>query len=809
MTAQNLPIFWPLPSRFRFASEVQASARLAVEVQLLDGELIHGDLPADENLSESSALTLLFRGQPLVLAVPEIRTVTCSDCLAQATGAGASVAQGPSLEHEEAGTFHVLFTDGKLLDGQTWGYLNQKAGGVYLYVRQADSRFKAVWIPRNSLRSIRFDPSRPVVLTAGSSDANARSEEMVATKPAPPKAGQASNMDELLLELEEARGKPVISLAQALLELRLLDEKTFNELQAGGSGKFRAYIDDRVANSDQFKLELEHARALMVRTPEVDAQAFKVAPQALLKIGWNEAVKHSVVPLGMTAGTLYVASFSPMNRELAARLSMIAGSNLVLVWASKIQIDARINRELDNSPLSNATATGPVLKAGLLKRPAQDLQSLLAAAQNEIRVQGAEVHSAAVDERSSVVLLVKRVILDAHKQKASDIHIETNPGEESSRIRFRIDGDLEEYLKLPADLRATLVSRIKVMSKLDISERRRPQDGKINFSDFSDIKLELRVAILPTHDNLEDVVMRLLASSKPIPLAQLGFSARDSEIVKRLVHHPFGLLLACGPTGSGKTTTLHSLLSEINTENRKIWTAEDPIEITQPGLRQLQINPKIGLTFAAAMRAFLRADPDVIMIGEVRDDETANVCIEASLTGHLVLSTLHTNGAAESVSRLLELGMDPLNFGDSLIGVVAQRLVRGLCKNCASAKVLSDDALQSIVDDYIAGTDLTVDEARKRLLAAASFGNMAGAPVSVHEAVGCEHCGGRGYKGRTGIYEVLENVGEMRHKIQTGAPTSEIFAVASRAGMRTLRQDALEKVLTGVIDLEQAKTVYT
>ena len=255
---------------------------------------------------------------------------------------------------------------------------------------------------------------------------------------------------------------------------------------------------------------------------------------------------------------------------------------------------------------------------------------------------------------------------------------------------------------LPVDLRAALVSRIKVMSKLDSSERRRPQDGKINFADFSDIKLELRVAILPTHDNLEDVVMRLLASSKPIPLAQLGFSTRDAEIVSRLAQRPYGMILACGPTGSGKTTTLHSMLAEINTENRKIWTAEDPIEITQPGLRQLQVNPKIGVTFASAMRAFLRADPDMIMIGEIRDEETAHIAVEASLTGHLVLSTLHTNNAAESIVRLLDLGMDPMNFSDSLVGIVAQRLVRALCSHCKVREPLSQSEFEALICTCIA-----------------------------------------------------------------------------------------------------------
>ncbi len=788
----NEPVSWPLPSRLRFPTEA-ALTTLEVEVHLLDGQLIRGVMAASENLSELSELKLLFRGQPLALPVSDIRSVERTTALMLDTDAGiATSAHGQHVEHEEALIFHVLFVDGKTLDGETTGYVNRKTGGVYLYVRQEDLRFKALWIPRHSLQRIRIDlPDTAIALR--------RSPEL------------AGNMDELAAMLEESRGKPLMSLAQALHALNLLDKETFHQLQAGNSDRLRTYIDSRLATSDLSELQLDHARAYMLNIPEINADTFKVASQALSRISWAVAARHSAVPLGMISGTLCVAAANPMSRELQDRLGVIAGCSVTLVWAAKAHIDARIARESHTQvPQSDSSAVAPVIKSGSPKATLLDVQSLLLAAMNEITISGSAIHSDAVDERSSVVLLVKRMILDAQQQKASDIHIETNAGDESSRVRFRKDGDLEDYLQLPPDLRAALVSRIKVMSKLDISERRRPQDGKINFADFSDIKLELRVAILPTHDNLEDVVMRLLASSKPIPLAQLGFSARDADIVKRLAQRPYGLLLACGPTGSGKTTTLHSLLSEINTDSRKIWTAEDPIEITQPGLRQLQVNPKIGLTFASAMRAFLRADPDVIMVGEVRDEETARVCVEASLTGHLVLSTLHTNGAAESVIRLLDLGMDPMNFGDSLIGIVAQRLVRGLCKHCAVSTLLSSDALDALVHEYVDGTALPLEEGRKRLIAAGSIasGDAAVSPVSMGQAVGCDRCGGRGYKGRMGIYEVLENVGDMKHKIQTRAPTSEIFAEAASAGMRTLRQDALEKVVAGLIDLTQARTVY-
>lgn len=619
----------------------------------------------------------------------------------------------------------------------------------------------------------------------------------------------ARSMDELRALRDEARQAPIRSLGESLLELNLIEPSTLSKYCATPL-KVERGAEHLLIDSGLIKeLDLEHARAHMLNTPEVDVDRFDVQREALDHLPWNMAYSHHVVPLGLDAGMLYVASATPLNRALEVELGVLANCMVSLVWAQRSQIIRRLAKETHTqTSLEVALASGFDDLSRQGEQPAADVNSLLSDAMTEMKGATDPELVSATDESSSVIRLVNRMILDAYEQKASDIHIETNPGDDVSRVRFRKDGDLEDYLVLPFLLRAAVVSRIKIMSRLDIAERRRPQDGKINFHDFSDIKLELRVAILPTHDNLEDVVMRLLATSKPIPLQQLGFSSRDDKIIKRLTERQFGLILACGPTGSGKTTTLHSLLAHINTDNRKIWTAEDPIEITQKGLRQLQVNPKIGVTFASAMRAFLRADPDVIMIGEVRDEETASVCIEASLTGHLVLSTLHTNSAAESVIRLLDLGMDPMNFGDSLIGIVAQRLVRALCKNCAAPKVLAGAELESLAQEYMEGTHLKMEEASQRLLdaAAVASGNPE-SPVRMWHAVGCEHCGGRGYKGRMGIYELLENVGGMKQKIQSRAATSDIFLEATQAGMRTLRQDALEKVLAGHIDLKQARLV--
>ncbi|MGC4095844.1 MAG: GspE/PulE family protein [Nitrospira sp.] len=286
-----------------------------------------------------------------------------------------------------------------------------------------------------------------------------------------------------------------------------------------------------------------------------------------------------------------------------------------------------------------------------------------------------EAGGGGLDENdSAIVRLANQIIADAYRQNASDIHIEPYGEKRETLVRFRVDGDCFEYMKIPQSYRRAIVSRLKIMASLDIAERRKPQDGKIKFKLTETKEIELRVATLPTAGYNEDVVMRILAASEPLPLDKMGFSERNLKVLKEISEKPYGIILCVGPTGSGKTTTLHSVLGNINTPDIKIWTAEDPVEITQYGLRQVQVQPKIGLTFATAMRAFLRADPDVIMVGEMRDKETADTGIEASLTGHLVLSTLHTNSAVETVTRLLDMGCDPFSFADAMLGVLAQRL---------------------------------------------------------------------------------------------------------------------------------------
>lgn len=399
------------------------------------------------------------------------------------------------------------------------------------------------------------------------------------------------------------------------------------------------------------------------------------------------------------------------------------------------------------------------------------------------------------EEDSAVVQLVNKIILDAYARNASDIHIEPYPGKQNTLVRIRVDGSCTVYQTIPFAYRNAVVSRIKIMSDLDIAERRLPQDGKIKFKKYGGKDIELRVATVPTQGGMEDVVMRILAAGEPIPLIKMGFSDRNYENFLKNVIQPYGLILVCGPTGSGKTTTLHSALSYINKTETKIWTAEDPVEITQKGLRQVQVKPKIGFDFAAAMRSFLRADPDVIMVGEMRDKETTHIGIEASLTGHLVFSTLHTNSAPESITRLLDMGMDPFNFADAILCIMAQRLVRTLCPDCKKPYNPTEDEFKELVREY--GPE---DFERNVKIEYDS-------DLTLMKPVGCELCNGTGYRGRMGLHELLTGTDPMKKLIQNRAEMEEIRVQAIADGMTTLKQDGIEKIFQGHADLLQVRKV--
>ena len=694
--------------------------------------------------------------------------------------------------------FSMQLVNGKSFNGETVSCVHALCG-LFLYAPEKDGDVVRWFVPGDAARAVTIGKPIGEMLV----DQKLASSEEVDAALQKQKAMRSRRFGEYLTEnqivspeqlaaaLKQQRAQPVQKLGETLVELGYLTEAELDEALAIEARDRSTPLGQILA--DMGVVEADVVNAVIARKlgiPYVGLKSFRIPPAVLKRIPGPVAQRFQALPLAESDNALVVATENPMDGAKLEELRFIAGCKLLPVMASGEDIRAALERVY-----GEAEARPPETR----KRVDVGISELT----HRLSVETAdadldEQQSAAQD--NTLVQLVNKMIVDAVEQKASDIHVETNPGGKDLRVRFRKDGALVTYLELPAKFRKAVVSRLKIMSQLDITERRKPQDGKIEFRRFGPLDVDLRVATIPTAGGLEDVVMRVLAAATPVALEALGFDPQRTEELKRLIARPHGLFLVCGPTGSGKTTTLHSLLRHLNTSDLKIWTAEDPIEIAQPGLRQVQVNAKIGWTFAAAMRSFMRADPDVIMVGEMRDAETAKTGIEASLTGHLVLSTLHTNSAVESVVRLLDLGMDPFNFADALLGVLAQRLVRKLCGECKVAYAPSAPELDQLAAEYAAETH--GDAGRTLHLWRASPTKL-----MLHRAKGCARCDRTGYKGRIAVYELLVADAKVKRLVQTRAPVTEIAAAAAENGLRTIKQDAIDKAIQGLTDLQQVRTV--
>jgi type II secretory ATPase GspE/PulE/Tfp pilus assembly ATPase PilB-like protein len=569
-----------------------------------------------------------------------------------------------------------------------------------------------------------------------------------------------------------------------LVDKGLLSEKDIEN--AVGSARVNQMDVTRILLED-FKIskeELLGALAHFYNCSAVDLDGRTMPADLKERLAPEFLKKNMCAPVEKKEGTLLVAVEDPYD---LTRLDAIKAVNVAPRHDFVVALRGDIVDYINGS-----------YGLGTLSAEEQDLGRIItqlgSGDEEEMEGDAAEALAAEIDETDSgIVKLCNQIIIDAYNRGASDVHVEPYGKTAPTQVRLRIDGECTKYLEIPAPHRNAVVQRLKIMARLDIAEKRKPQDGKIRFRGPMGT-IELRVATIPTSGGNEDVVMRLLAAAKPLPLERMGFSERNIVEFKKILQKPYGICLVVGPTGSGKTTTLHSGLGHINTVDMKIWTAEDPVEITQPGLRQVQVHPKIDFTFANAMRAFLRADPDVIMVGEMRDHETAATGVEASLTGHLVLSTLHTNSAPETITRLLDMEIDPFNFADALLGILAQRLVRTLCKDCKEAYAPSQEEFAELMESY------GLEHWDK-------LGLRYSPEFRLYRPKGCAKCGGSGYKGRMGLHELLVGTDTIKRLIQRRDPVEQIRNQAMAEGMTTLLQDGIMKVVHGHTDFQQVRAV--
>jgi len=787
----------PYPSLLINSSDLIVGPGSFVVATLISGKRLKGslvsfspDLPTMSIADQS--------GEKLIIDLALIRSLNFpTERSYGARNAPLSNSRGVEMP-SEIQPFKIFFTDGELFEGETLGYRPDERG-LHLFPITRPSHFMQSFYSHQGIDHYQVGEflgelllnhglvSKKDLQHAFDSQESNRKQQL----------GEylldnaIVSSDDLQKALKRQRSMPSMRLGEILVSEGLVSEAQIEDaLNAQKSNRSRPLGEILVEKGIVSSVDIQRSLTKKLGIPFINLQMYQVPPDVIAQVGEEVVRKLHVMPVSMFEGGLVVAMENPMNREAMEVLRF--HSNLVIepVMADLKGIEKAIDFYYSD--------IGSEFSDLSLEENEEDIEDEADDLQRDQQVAD-----------NLVVKMVNKIVIDAYHQGISDIHIEPYPGKAKTVVRFRKDGSLIEYVKLSSQYKNALVARIKVMAKLDISERRRPQDGKIDFKKFGPLKIELRIATVPTTAGLEDVVMRILAAGKPIPLDKLGLSPANLDKTKNLIALPYGMVFVCGPTGSGKTTTLHSILGHINTPDRKIWTAEDPVEITQAGLRQVQVNPKGGVTFAGAMRAFLRADPDVVMVGEMRDKETTSTGIEASLTGHLVFSTLHTNSAPESIVRLLDMGMDPFNFSDALLGVLAQRLAKRLCPDCKEAYHPDGDEVNELLNEYCNDMPPVGEQDAKESVMGEWRGNYADEQgrLTLYRAVGCNKCDNTGYAGRLGLHELLVSSDEIKRGIISKMPIVDLTRLAIEEGMRTLLQDGIDKVLMGLTDIHRIRAV--
>ena len=812
------PVFaWPSPPYAAYAPITPSEAPQPCEILGLNNSRTQGQLLQMQARERVAQLLVPPARSPVGLKFSQFRALKLLQTIPAAPRLLDQPPQALDLDQRPRMEFKVRFTGGGELKGMTIGH-HENAMGLFLFVpvSEFDDAVRCVFLPRESIAGHDIGERLGEVLVK---DQLASPEDIEAAAQEQQKlrgqrvgdillARQIVTPEQLLQAIEQQAKMPMVRIGEALLAMELISyDQLEDALAQQRSDRSIPLGELLVRKGIVTRQQLQSALARKMGYPLVDLERFPVEPDAVRKLPFSVARRLEVLPLVLRDGRLIVAMEDPTRRDALDEIEFVTQLKVAPALTKVGTLQFALPGTYDRFG-SESIAPREIPLPGLQGDFEFDnTDKLIESLEREVQERGSRDDEPQIEQSdNSLVRLINTMIIEASQQGVSDIHIETHPGREKLKIRFRRDGQLQPYLELPHTYRNAMIARIKIMCDLDISERRKPQDGKINFARFSpQHRLELRVATIPTNNGLEDVVMRLLSSARPIPMEKLGLSPENMSRLTTAIERPYGMVLCVGPTGSGKTTTLHSLLSRINRPERKIWTAEDPVEITQAGLRQVQVNPKIDWTFAKALRAFLRADPDVIMVGEIRDEETAQIAIEASLTGHLVLSTLHTNSAPETITRLLDMGMDPFNFADSLLAVLAQRLVRRLCPHCLKSAPLPEADLEELLEDYLHSFAPDIRPGRDDLLAQWRQLHGSQGQLMHYHSAGCPQCENTGFKGRAGLHELLSVSREIRRLVQTGSRAEEIQTQAMKEGMCTLRQDGIVKVLQGVTTLAEVR----
>jgi len=807
---------WPTPPYAAYPQPEVQKAPEACEILGLNNSRSIGQLLELDAGERVVRINVPPARNSMPLKFSQFRAVKLMRALAVPSRDAGDASAPLSVDQRPRSDFRIVFQGGDELKGVTIGHQHDKLG-LFLFppLSESDDSVRRVFIPREVLAHFEVGERigdlllKDHLVTQEQLSAAAIEQTGLRQK----RVGdilveqQIVTAEQLLQAIDQQARMPMVRIGEALLALDLITPEQLEQALAQQRDDRSVPLGELLVRKGVIsRAQLQSALARKMGYPVVDVEHFAVEPDAVRKLPYAVAKRLEVLPLVLRDGRLVVAMEDPTRRDALDEVEFITQLKVVPTLGKLGTLQFAIPATFDRFGSEAVSRSyGDTLPDFTPDFTQESSNKLIESLERDSSERSAKEDESPIEQSdNSLVRLINTMIIEAHAQGVSDIHIETYPGRQKLKIRFRRDGVLQPYLELPHTYRNAMIARVKIMCDLDISERRKPQDGKINFARFSSQhRLELRVATIPTNNGLEDVVMRILASSRPMPLDRIGLTPANLDALKTAVARPYGMVLCVGPTGSGKTTTLHSALAHINTTERKIWTAEDPIEITQAGLRQVQVNPRIDWTFAKALRAFLRADPDVIMVGEIRDQETAEIAIEASLTGHLVLSTLHTNSASETITRLLDMGMDPFNFADSLLAVLAQRLVRRSCPACQTSEPMTEAELGEMLDDYL--HVFPADSRPERAVLAADWARQHGrnGRLMKFHSPGCLACGQSGFKGRTGLHELLTVSKNVRRMVQTGARAEELFNTALAEGMRSLRQDGIVKVLQGLTTIAE------